>query len=55
MTERKNWPLKIQYMATWHDGNFDVNMMSTEVVRTGHHIRRFLRISLVLKIKPNTG
>ena len=42
-------------MATWHNGNFDVNMMSLEVVHTRHHIRRFLRRSLVLKIKPNTG
>ena len=42
-------------MATWHDGTFDVNMTSSEVVRTRHHIRRFLRRSLVLKIKPNTG
>ena len=30
-------------------------MTSSEVVRTRHHIRRFLRRSLVLKIKPNTG
>ena len=30
-------------------------MTSSEVVRTRHHIRRFLRISLLLKIKPNTG
>ena len=30
-------------------------MMSLEVVRTGYHIRRFLRISLVLKINLNTG
>ena len=55
MTERKNRILRIQYMATWCDGTFDVNMTSSEVVRTRHHIRRFLRTSLVLKIKPNTG
>ena len=36
-------------------GFFDVNMTSSEVVRTRHHIRRFLRRSLVLKIKLNTG
>ena len=42
-------------MATWHDGTFDVNMTSLEVVRTRNHIRRFLRRSLLLKIKPNTG
>ena len=29
-------------------------MMSLEVIRTRHHIRRFLRRSLVLKFKPNT-
>ena len=51
MTERKNWILRIQYMATWCDGTFDVNMTSSEVVHTRHHIRGFLRISLVLKIK----
>ena len=55
MTERKNWILRIQYMATWHDGTFDVKMMSSEFVRTRHRICRFLRISLVLKINPNTG
>ena len=53
--ERKNWILRIQYMATWHDGTIDVNMTSLEVMRTRHHIRRFLRRSLVLEIKPNTG
>ena len=42
-------------MATRCDGTFDVNMTSSEVVRTRHHIRRFLCRSLVLKIKPNTG
>ena len=55
MTERKSRILRIQYMATWCDGTFDVNMTSSEVVRTRHHIRRFLRRSLALKIKPNTG
>ena len=30
-------------------------MMSSEVVRIRHHIHRFLRRSLVLKINPNTG
>ena len=29
--------------------------MSSEVVRTRHHMHRFLRKCLVLKIKPNTG
>ena len=42
-------------MATRCDVTFDVIMPSSEVVRTRHHIRRFLRRSLVLKIKPNTG
>ena len=55
MTERNNWPLTIQYLAILHDGTFDVNMTSSEVVRTRHHIRRFQRRSPVLKIKPNTG
>ena len=55
MTERKKLILRIQYMATWHDETFDVNMTSSEVVRKRHHIRTFLHISLVLKIKPNTG
>ena len=55
MREINNWPLRTQSMATWQDRHFDVNMMSFEVVRTRHHIRRFSRISLVLKIKPNTG
>ena len=30
-------------------------MTSSEVVRTRHHIPRFIRRYLVLKIKPNTG
>ena len=55
MTEWKTRILRIQYMATWHDGTFDVNIRSSDVVCTRHHIRRFLRRSLVLKIKPNTG
>ena len=42
-------------MNTLQDGNFDVNMMSLEVVCTRHHILRFQRRSLVLKIKRNTG
>ena len=42
-------------MATCCHGEFDVNMTSSEVVCTRHHIRRFLLRSLVLKIKPNTG
>ena len=41
-------------MASWHYETFDVNMMSSEVVHTRHHIRGFLRRSLELKIKPNT-
>ena len=32
-----------------------VNMMSSKGARTRHHIRRFLRISLVRIIKLNTG
>ena len=55
MKERNNRPLKIQYMAIWHDGTFDVNMTSLKVVRTRHRTRMFLRRSRVLKIKPNTG
>ena len=31
------------------------NMMSSKGVRTRHHIRRFLRRYLVLKIYQNTG
>ena len=42
-------------MANWHDGNFDVNITSSEIVCRRHHIRRFLRRPLVVKIKPNTG
>ena len=42
-------------MSTGKDGTFDANMTSPEVVHTRNHICRFLRISLVLKIKPNTG
>ena len=42
-------------MANLQDVNFDTNMKSMEVVHTRHHIRRFLRRSLVLKIKLNTG
>ena len=30
-------------------------MTSSKVVRTHHHIRRFLHISMELKIKPNIG
>ena len=41
-------------MATWQDGNFEINMMSSEVVITRHHISRFLHRSPLLKIKPNT-
>ena len=41
--------------ARTNDGTFDVNMTSSVVVRTSHHIRWFLRRSLVLKIKFNTG
>ena len=55
MRERNNRPLRNQYMANLKDGDFNVNMMSSEFVRTRHHIRRFLRRSMVLKIKPNTG
>ena len=54
MTERKNRILRVQYIATWHDGTFDVNMTSSEVVRTRHHKCRFLRRYLVMKIKLNT-
>ena len=38
-------------MATIHDGTFEVNMMSSEVVHTRHHIRRVLRRLLILKQK----
>ena len=55
MREINNWPLRTQYMATSHGGNFDVNMTSSKVGRTRHHIRRFVRRSLELKIKPSTG
>ena len=55
MREINNWPLRTQYVAIWQNGTFDLNMTPSEVVRTRHHIRRFLRISLVLKIKPNIG
>ena len=55
MREINNWPLSTQYMDNWHDGAFDVNMTSSEVVLTHHHRCRFLRRYLVLKIKPNTG
>ena len=41
-------------MATCHDWTFDVNMTSSEVVRTCHHIRGLIHRSLLLKIKPNT-
>ena len=36
-------------------GQMYVNMMSSKGVRTRHHIRRFLRRSLVPKIHTNTG
>ena len=55
MIEVINWPLRNQYMATWHDGDFDVIMTSLEVVCTHYHICGFLRRYLLLKIKPNTG
>ena len=55
LRERNNWPLRTQYMATWHDGTFDVNMTSSEVVHRRHHICGFLLRSLVLKIKRNTS
>ena len=42
-------------MANWHDGNFYVNITSSEIVCRRHHIRRFLRRPLLVKIKPNTG
>ena len=52
---KKNRFLRIQYIVTLHDGKFDVNMTASDVVRTRHHIRRFLRRFMVLTIKPNTG
>ena len=55
MKEINNWPLRTQYMTIRHDGNFDVNMISSEVVRARHHMHKCLRIYLVLKIKLNTG
>ena len=42
-------------MANSQDVTFKVIMTLLEVVRTRHHIRRFLRRYLVQKIKPNTG
>ena len=53
MTEINNWPLRTQYMATQYDDTFDINMTPSEVVLTRNHIRRFLRRSLLLKIKPS--
>ena len=55
MTEINNWPRRTKYMDTLQDDTFDVNMTSSKFVRIRHHIRRFLRRYLVLKIKPNTG
>ena len=42
-------------MATCHGETFDINMALSEVVRIRHYISRFIRRSLVLKIRPNTG
>ena len=51
MREKNNLPLRTQYMANLQGGTIDVNMTSSEVVRTRPHIRRFLCRYLVLKIK----
>ena len=45
--------LRTQYIFTWLNRPIYVHMMSSKVVRTHHHIRRFLSISMVLKIHPN--
>ena len=37
------------------NGQMYVNMTSSKGVRTCHHMRRFLRRSLILKVHPNTG
>ena len=55
MREINNRPLRAQYMATWHDGNFDVNITWSESLCRHHHIRGFIHRPLVVKIKPNTG
>ena len=47
--------LRTQYMATWLYGQKQQNMMSSKRVHTRHHIHRFLRKYLALKIHPNTG
>ena len=53
--ERNVWPLMTQYIFTWWNRQMCVNMTSSKVVCTRHHIRMFLRRSLVMKINPNTG
>ena len=42
-------------MVTWQNNQMYENMTSSKGVRTRNHIHMFLRISLVLKIYPNTG
>ena len=55
MWERNISPLRTQDIFTWRYGQMYVNMTSAKLARTRHHIRRFPRRSLVLKIKPNIG
>ena len=53
--ERNICPLRTQYIFTWRNGQVYVNITSSNGIRTSHHICRFLHISLILKIKLNTG
>ena len=46
-------PLMNQYIFTYRNGYMYVHMTSSKIVRTRHHICRFLHRSLVLKIHPN--
>ena len=55
MQEGNIWPLRNQYIFTWKYGQMYVHMTSSKVVRTPHHIRRFIRRDLLLKMKLNTG
>ena len=47
--------LRNQNMADWLYGHKHKNMASSKRACTHHHIRKFLRKSLVLKIHPNIG
>ena len=55
MRERNICPLRTQYIFTFQNGQMCVHMMSPKVIHTRHHIHRFLRRYLVLKIHLNTG